>query len=106
MNLPFERSLDASGRLRPKDELRTLFAPLAELPADQVILHCGSGVTACHTLLALDAIGAELPALYVGSWSEWCRADRPLARDHAAGDGSAPSGGSTAAQSSSTTTQG
>jgi thiosulfate/3-mercaptopyruvate sulfurtransferase len=80
INLPYERALGPDGRLLPADQLRDLFAPLAGLPADQVIVHCGSGVTACHTLLALDAAGLDVPALYVGSWSEWCRADRPLAR--------------------------
>ncbi|HVS15161.1 MAG TPA: sulfurtransferase [Thermoanaerobaculia bacterium] len=81
INLPYERALGPDGRMLPRDALRALFAPLAEVPPERVIVHCGSGVTACHTLLALDAAGIEVPALYVGSWSEWCRADRPLARE-------------------------
>jgi thiosulfate/3-mercaptopyruvate sulfurtransferase len=42
---------------------------------DQVIVHCGSGITACHTLLAMASAGLEIPKLYVGSWSEWSRND-------------------------------
>uniref|UniRef100_UPI0035C9B9AA rhodanese-like domain-containing protein n=1 Tax=Hymenobacter cellulosilyticus TaxID=2932248 RepID=UPI0035C9B9AA len=48
-------------------------------PAEQVIVHCGSGVTACHTLLAFEQAGLGLPRLYVGSWSEWSRNDFPQA---------------------------
>lgn len=39
----------------------------------EVIVHCGSGVTACHTILALVHAGYPVPALYNGSWSQWCR---------------------------------
>jgi thiosulfate/3-mercaptopyruvate sulfurtransferase len=46
---------------------------LAGSSARQTIVHCGSGVTACHTLLALDRAGLSGAKLYVGSWSEWCR---------------------------------
>jgi thiosulfate/3-mercaptopyruvate sulfurtransferase len=43
------------------------------------VVHCGSGVTACHTLAALDLAGLAGAALYVGSWSEWCRNPKPRA---------------------------
>lgn len=43
-------------------------------------MHCGSGVTACHTLLALAYAGLEIPKLYVGSWSEWSRNNKPIAK--------------------------
>ena len=45
---------------------------------DHVIVHCGSGVTACHTLLAIAHAGLEIPKLYVGSWSEWSRNNKPI----------------------------
>ncbi|HEX5170571.1 MAG TPA: sulfurtransferase, partial [Cyclobacteriaceae bacterium] len=45
-----------------------------------VIVHCGSGVTACHTLLAMDYAGMPIPKLYVGSWSEWSRNDKPIGK--------------------------
>ena len=44
---------------------------------DRLVVHCGSGVTACHTLLALELAGLSGAALYVGSWSEWCRNPMP-----------------------------
>ena len=48
-------------------------ALLAGRPVERMIVHCGSGVTACHTLLALERAGLSGARLYVGSWSEWCR---------------------------------
>jgi len=56
-----------------------LAAVLGDTPLERVIVHCGSGVTACHTLLQLDRLGLGPAALYVGSWSEWCRQGRPIA---------------------------
>ena len=44
-----------------------------------IIVHCGSGVTACHTLLAMAQAEIEIPKLYVGSWSEWSRNDKEVA---------------------------
>lgn len=59
----------------------TAYTALAgTVPADRTIVHCGSGVTACHTLLQLHRLGRELPALYVGSWSAWSRQGRPVGR--------------------------
>ena len=40
---------------------------------ENIIVHCGSGVTACHSLLAIAYAGLKIPKLYVGSWSEWSR---------------------------------
>ncbi|WP_369073261.1 hypothetical protein [Cyclobacterium qasimii] len=42
------------------------------------MVHCGSGVTACHTLLAITFAGLDIPKLYVGSWSEWSRNNLPM----------------------------
>jgi thiosulfate/3-mercaptopyruvate sulfurtransferase len=49
-------------------------------PPERLAVHCGSGVTACHTLLALEAAGLPGASLYVGSWSEWCRSGRGIAK--------------------------
>ena len=49
---------------------------LGDVPPERLVVHCGSGVTACHTLLALDKAGLHGASLYVGSWSEWCRNSR------------------------------
>lgn len=73
-NLPFSNNLDNKGFFRSPEELRTLYAALFENhPKEKITFHCGSGVTACHSLLALDYAGFEIPNLYVGSWSEWSR---------------------------------
>jgi thiosulfate/3-mercaptopyruvate sulfurtransferase len=50
---------------------------------ENVIVHCGSGVTACHTLLALEQAGLKGAGLYVGSWSEWSRTGREIAKEPA-----------------------
>ncbi|UOQ52208.1 sulfurtransferase [Hymenobacter cellulosivorans] len=79
-NVPFAGNLDAAGQYLPAAELRQKYeAVLDGRPAEQVIVHCGSGVTACHTLLAFDQAGLPIPRLYVGSWSEWSRNDFPQA---------------------------
>jgi len=73
-NVYFEENLDAHGRFLPADALRAKYAAfLGAIPASQLTVHCGSGVTACHTLVALSRAGLDGAALYVGSWSEWCR---------------------------------
>jgi thiosulfate/3-mercaptopyruvate sulfurtransferase len=81
-NLFFGENLAADGRFKSKDELRAMYTKLlGEVPIERLVVLCGSGVTACHTLLALDVAGLPGAALYVGSWSEWCRSGRPQARD-------------------------
>ena len=57
---------------RTPEELRAQFkASLGSVPTDHVICYCGSGVTACHNLLALEHAGLQGAKLYAGSWSEW-----------------------------------
>ena len=72
-------NLQPDGRFRGASELRTAFAPFGEPTG--CVHQCGSGVTACHNLLAMEHAGLTGSALYPGSWSEWC-ADpaRPIAR--------------------------
>jgi len=79
VNVPFAGNL-AEGRFKPASELRRQYEELLRTtPPGHVVVHCGSGVTACHTLLALEAAGLKGASLYVGSWSEWCRNDLPRA---------------------------
>jgi thiosulfate/3-mercaptopyruvate sulfurtransferase len=76
-NRPFTGNLDGNGRFLPAAELRRRFDTLlGSLPAIQVISMCGSGVTACHNLLALEHAGLMGARLYAGSWSEWIRDPR------------------------------
>jgi len=71
-NHPFGLSLDAQGRFLPPEELRAaLLASLDGVPAELAIAMCGSGVSACHLLLALEHAGLHGGRLYPGSWSEW-----------------------------------
>jgi thiosulfate/3-mercaptopyruvate sulfurtransferase len=70
---PFGLSLDAQGRFLEPEVLRAgLASSLDGVPADGTIAMCGSGVTACHLLLALEHAGLRGARLYPGSWSEWC----------------------------------
>jgi thiosulfate/3-mercaptopyruvate sulfurtransferase len=80
VNLPYAENLRDGGYAKAA-VLRAQYAKLLDGRAPQrLIVHCGSGVTACHTLLALEHAGLHGAALYVGSWSEWCRSGRSQAR--------------------------
>lgn len=79
LNRPFSANLGPDGRFLPPEALRAAFQGLAGARA--VVHQCGSGVTACHNLLAMAVAGLPGGALYAGSWSEWCRDPaRPVAR--------------------------
>jgi thiosulfate/3-mercaptopyruvate sulfurtransferase len=80
-NLPYLENLDAAGRFKSAAELRAMYLRFLDgLSPERLMVHCGSGVTACHTLLALEVAGLPGAALYVGSWSEWCRSGRDIRR--------------------------
>jgi thiosulfate/3-mercaptopyruvate sulfurtransferase len=81
VNHHYARNLGADGRFLPAAALREHFASLlGPRAAAAVVSMCGSGVTACHTLLALELAGLPGARLYPGSWSEWCRDPaRPVA---------------------------
>ena len=73
-NFPFIDNLDEKGLFKSPEVLRNLYSELLDnYETSKIIFHCGSGVTACHSLLALDYAGFDIPNLYVGSWSEWSR---------------------------------
>jgi len=81
LNLAWAENLDVRGRFKRPEELRgQLLALLDETPPNHLAVHCGSGVTACHTLLALELAGLPGAAIYMGSYSEWCRRGMPLGK--------------------------
>jgi thiosulfate/3-mercaptopyruvate sulfurtransferase len=81
-NHPFAWNMGSDGRLLPHAALaQKLSASLDGVPSDHSIMMCGSGVTACHNLLALEVAGLHGAKLYAGSWSEWIRdSKRPIAK--------------------------
>ena len=82
INRFFKDNLTPDGRFKPAAELKREFsAMLGALPPAQAVHQCGSGVTACHNLLAMEIAGLSGSKLYPGSWSEWCSdPQRPVAR--------------------------
>lgn len=81
-NRPFAKNLDARSRFLPAAELRHQWTEhLGKRSPTEVVAMCGSGVTACHNLLALEIAGLQGGKLYAGSWSEWIRdPNRPVAK--------------------------
>lgn len=81
VNRPFRANVETEGRFRPAAELEHEFAALLQdVPAENVVHQCGSGVTACHNLLAMTVAGRPGSLLYPGSWSEWSAdPQRPVA---------------------------
>jgi thiosulfate/3-mercaptopyruvate sulfurtransferase len=77
---PFSANLRPDGTFKAAEELRGKFFP-ATASGKQVVCYCGSGVTACHNILAMQIAGLPMPALYAGSWSEWITDPaRPIAK--------------------------
>ena len=80
INIPYLDNLDDDGKFRDANSLAAHYRNvIGNRPAENIIVHCGSGVTACHTLLAMETAGLEPGKLYVGSWSEWSRNQKPIA---------------------------
>ena len=82
VNRPMAKNLEADGRFKSATELRDEFdALLAGRDPGTLVHSCGSGVTACHNLLAMEIAGLHGALLYAGSWSAWCAdPNRPVAR--------------------------
>jgi thiosulfate/3-mercaptopyruvate sulfurtransferase len=81
-NRPYIENLTSDGLFKPAVELHAEFERVlaGRAPAD-VVLMCGSGVTACHNLLAMEHAGLSGANVYAGSWSEWCSdRQRPVAK--------------------------
>lgn len=82
VNRFFKLNLAEDGRFKPADALRTEWrALIGDRAPASLVMQCGSGVTACHNLLALEVAGLSGAQLYPGSWSEWCSdPTRPMTR--------------------------
>lgn len=79
INVSFSGNLEDNGCFLSPSQLKDKYqAVFGETPIENITVHCGSGVTACHTLLALAYADFDIPKLYVGSWSEWSRNDKPI----------------------------
>ena len=74
INFPFSENLDSEGLFLKPELLKEKYLDLLKSSEpDKTVFHCGSGVTACHSILAMVYAGLPFPRLYVGSWSEWSR---------------------------------
>ncbi|MGH8278981.1 MAG: sulfurtransferase, partial [Gammaproteobacteria bacterium] len=85
VNLPYAGNVSEDGHFKSPAMLRERFnSALAGVPAAEAACMCGSGVTACHNLLAMEVAGLKGAKLYAGSWSEWIRdPSRPVVRAQA-----------------------
>jgi thiosulfate/3-mercaptopyruvate sulfurtransferase len=82
VNMPYEDNLDFTGEFMSDEALREHYqSVLGQVPPDKVVHMCGSGVTACHSVLAMEHAGLSGAKLYAGSWSEWITdPNRPVAK--------------------------
>lgn len=83
VNVPFGGNLAADNRFKTPQQLAERYAPIVERrDPKEIVFMCGSGVTACHGIFALELAGQPGAVLYPGSWSEWIRSSgRPVATD-------------------------
>lgn len=77
INIPLTENLDEFGAFKDAAVLNEKYSK-EEFQSKNIIVHCGSGVTACHTLLAFAYAGLPIPSLYIGSWSEWSRSGKKM----------------------------
>lgn len=84
VNRPFSENLEANGQFKSAEVLRQEFSQLLGVrPPSEVVAQCGSGISACHNLLAMEVAGLKGAKLYSGSWSEWISdPKRPVATGH------------------------
>ncbi|ARP52982.1 sulfurtransferase [Alcaligenes faecalis] len=82
LNRSHLNNLGEQGRFKPAEQLRQEFQDLlGSISAEMVVHQCGSGITACHNLFAMELAGLSGSSIYPGSWSEWVSdASRPVAR--------------------------
>ncbi len=82
INLQYKDNLNSDGLFLSAEALKIKYEPLFnQTPSENIIVHCGSGVTACHTILSMAAAGLPMPKLYVGSWSEWSNSNKKIVKE-------------------------
>jgi thiosulfate/3-mercaptopyruvate sulfurtransferase len=79
VNVPHSKNLDPDGRFLSTERLRELYADAGITDAAEAVVYCGSGVTACHDILAMEVAGLGMATLYPGSWSDWSASGGPVA---------------------------
>lgn len=79
LSSPLTDNLEEDERFKTPDLLAARFVELGADRTERVVSYCGSGVTACHNILAMEIAGMTTPALYPGSWSDWSTAGGPVA---------------------------
>ncbi len=79
VSAPWIDNLNADARFKSPDELRRKYEALGVDGKNGAVVYCGSGVNACHDLLALEVAGISDVRLYAGSWSDWSHQDAPVA---------------------------
>ncbi len=80
LNRFFKDNLGSDGKFKSADVLKQEFkAIIKDIPSEKIIHQCGSGITACHNMFAMELAGLHSSAIYPGSWSEWCaNSTRPI----------------------------
>ncbi len=79
VNIPYTGNLDPNGYFLDPEMLKEKYLKaIGGRSMEKIVVHCGSGVTACHTLLAMDIAKLGIPNIYTGSFSEWCRNNKPI----------------------------
>ncbi len=76
VNRAFQLNLDENGLFLSAEELKQQFTPILAEANNDIVHMCGSGVTACHNILAMEIAGFTETRLYIGSWSEWISDDK------------------------------
>lgn len=79
VSAPWMENLGPDGRFKSSEALRTRYAALGADGEGGAVVYCGSGVNACHDLLAMELAGLTNGRLYAGSWSDWSSRDAPIA---------------------------